>query len=152
MTLTIIKLVGEIIIRVLSLLRKISESKSFEVYQDRRRSKRLARERDLYNDFNDVDTLTYEMEDEMASTNNTGNVILAFLAGGVIGAALGVLFAPKSGKETRDDIAKVVEDAKAKTDEFTQEAKAKISGLVEEAKTKFSGEPEEEAEEASDVS
>jgi gas vesicle protein len=34
-----------------------------------------------------------------------GGVLLAFLLGGVLGAVLGLLFAPRSGKESRDMIA-----------------------------------------------
>ncbi|OGR73755.1 MAG: hypothetical protein A2X40_01930 [Elusimicrobia bacterium GWC2_65_9] len=38
------------------------------------------------------------------SQNNSGESILAFLLGGVVGAAIGVLLAPKRGKETREQI------------------------------------------------
>ena len=39
-----------------------------------------------------------------------GSVFGAFLLGGLIGAVLGLLFAPRSGKETRDMIAERAED------------------------------------------
>lgn len=39
-----------------------------------------------------------------------GSVLGAFLLGGVVGAALGLLFAPRSGKETRDMIADKAEE------------------------------------------
>ena len=45
------------------------------------------------------------------------NGITKFLAGAAIGAGLGILFAPKSGKETRADI-------KKKLDEIVEQAKA----------------------------
>ncbi len=44
--------------------------------------------------------------------NNSSN-LYAFLAGGLLGAGLALLFAPKSGRETREQIreyAKVVEE------------------------------------------
>jgi gas vesicle protein len=40
----------------------------------------------------------------MAENDNTKAIVTAFVVGGVIGAALGILFAPKAGKETREDI------------------------------------------------
>ena len=40
----------------------------------------------------------------MAENDKTTAVITAFVVGGLVGAALGVLFAPKAGKETRGDI------------------------------------------------
>ncbi len=36
------------------------------------------------------------------SENRNGEILTAFLLGGVIGAALGILFAPASGKVTRE--------------------------------------------------
>ena len=54
------------------------------------------------------------------SDENGGGGILWFLAGLGIGAALGVLYAPKSGKETRDDIARYAQDG---TDQVKQRAK-----------------------------
>ena len=54
------------------------------------------------------------------SDENGGGGILWFLAGLGIGAALGVLYAPKSGKETRDDIARYAQDG---TDQVKRRAK-----------------------------
>ena len=42
--------------------------------------------------------------------DETGNGILWFLAGLGVGAALGVLYAPKSGQETRDAILNAAEE------------------------------------------
>jgi gas vesicle protein len=38
------------------------------------------------------------------------DMLLAFVLGGLIGAALGILYAPKSGKETRSNIKKFGEE------------------------------------------
>ncbi|OEG69291.1 hypothetical protein ATZ36_00685 [Candidatus Endomicrobiellum trichonymphae] len=38
------------------------------------------------------------------------DMLLAFVLGGLIGAALGVLYAPKSGRETRSNIKKFGEE------------------------------------------
>lgn len=34
-------------------------------------------------------------------SNNTGNTVLALLAGAVVGAGIGILFAPDKGSRTR---------------------------------------------------
>jgi len=52
------------------------------------------------------------------------------LVGGLIGAALGILFAPKSGKETREDIAK-------KTEEFVTRAKDEYDRNLEKSKKAY---------------
>lgn len=43
-------------------------------------------------------------------TNTKGSAVLAFLAGGVIGAGVALLFAPYTGSETRRKIREGVED------------------------------------------
>ena len=40
----------------------------------------------------------------------TSNVILGVLAGAAVGAVIGILFAPDSGKNTRDKISRKTED------------------------------------------
>jgi hypothetical protein len=53
----------------------------------------------------------------MANENcNTGGVFVAFLAGGLIGAGLALLYAPVAGQEARVKITDVVEDMKKKTE------------------------------------
>lgn len=42
--------------------------------------------------------------------NDTGKVLLGFLAGLSVGAALALLFAPQSGEDTREWIGDTVED------------------------------------------
>jgi len=57
----------------------------------------------------------------------TNDLLTGVLIGGLIGAALGVLFAPKSGKETREDIAR-------KTDELLFKAKEEYETALEKSK------------------
>ena len=45
------------------------------------------------------------------SNNNGGDVLSSFLLGGLIGAAIGILFAPAAGKKTRKQVNDWIEDA-----------------------------------------
>jgi gas vesicle protein len=62
----------------------------------------------------------------MLERNN--NLLKGLLAGGLIGMALGILFAPKSGKETREKIAR-------KADELLVKAKEEYGKTFEKGKT-----------------
>jgi len=64
-------------------------------------------------------------------SNNTGNTLLAVLSGAVIGAGLGILFAPDKGSKTREKIKDGFEDAK-------NDLKHKFENASEELKSKFS--------------
>lgn len=66
----------------------------------------------------------------------------AFLLGGAIGAVVALLYAPKSGRETRKDIAKtarrvkketvhLVEDAVDSINDFAGDVKDKVSDIIE---------------------
>ena len=49
------------------------------------------------------------------SNNNGGDMFSSFLLGGIIGAAIGVLFAPAAGKKTRRELNNWIEDTKETT-------------------------------------
>ena len=71
-------------------------------------------------------------------SNERTNGILGFLAGAAVGATLGVLFAPRSGKETRERIANKATGLKDEVDEFIDRARgewAKASGKASDAAT-----------------
>ena len=57
--------------------------------------------------------------------------------GAAIGSALGVLFAPKSGKETRKDIADTAKDTVVNIKENVSEMGERISMIVEEGKERI---------------
>ena len=65
----------------------------------------------------------------MSNNNDDSNAVLYLLAGvglgAIIGAAAGLLFAPKKGDEIRDDLAERFKELKGKTDEWITEQKAK---------------------------
>jgi len=64
-----------------------------------------------------------------------GGILLAFLAGGLVGAGLALLYAPASGRETREKITGMAEDLKKKTEQLTGDVKQKVEGFVEEERT-----------------
>ena len=59
--------------------------------------------------------------------------IKGLLIGGLIGAAVGILYAPKSGKETREDICTKSEELLAKAKEEYQQAVDKGKKVYEAA-------------------
>lgn len=50
----------------------------------------------------------------MSKDNKKSNGVGKFLAGALVGAGLGILFAPKKGSETRQDLKKMIDDMIAK--------------------------------------
>lgn len=65
----------------------------------------------------------------MSKHDDDSNALIYMLAGvglgAIIGAAAGLLFAPKSGTETRDELADKYKELKGKTEEWVAEQKAK---------------------------
>lgn len=63
------------------------------------------------------------------SQHDDSNALIYMLAGvglgAIIGAAAGLLFAPKSGQDTRDDLADKYKELKGKTEEWVSEQRAK---------------------------
>jgi gas vesicle protein len=57
-----------------------------------------------------------------------------FVAGLGIGALIGVLYAPKSGKETREDLISTAKDATKRAAEMVEDGKHQAEELVEKGK------------------
>ncbi len=68
---------------------------------------------------------------------SAGTVLVSFLAGAAMGAGLALLYAPKSGREMREDILDLTEDAVDKIKEYAKEAQEKIKNAVEDGKETF---------------
>lgn len=63
----------------------------------------------------------------MENSNNTGKLIGTLVLGAAIGAALGILFAPAKGSETRKKIT-------GKSDDLTDAMKEKFNDFLEDIK------------------
>ena len=57
---------------------------------------------------------------------NTANILTAFVVGAVVGAGIALLTAPQSGRETREKLRDLADDAKEKIMSVADEAKEKI--------------------------
>jgi gas vesicle protein len=71
------------------------------------------------------------MKDEGYSS---GSMLLSFFFGGIVGAGLALLLAPRSGQETRQKIKEFADDVKEKTNEYVDQAKTKVTSVVEDGK------------------
>lgn len=56
-----------------------------------------------------------------------GNILLAFILGAVSGAAVALLYAPASGRETREYLGDRADEARAKAAEAAQRGREAIS-------------------------
>ncbi len=66
-------------------------------------------------------------------SENSGDLLKGLIIGGLIGAAFGILYAPKSGKETREDIAQTTEELLNKAKEEYEKAVVKSQLVYESA-------------------
>jgi len=71
----------------------------------------------------------------MADNENssTSGVLLSFIVGGLAGAAIAVLFAPRAGRETRELISDRVKDGLAKGRDLKEEVVSRSQHLRDEA-------------------
>ena len=68
------------------------------------------------------------------SCRDAGGMLLAFFIGGLVGAGVALLLAPKPGQEAREKIKELVADAKEKAETCLDEIKEKVVSTVEKGK------------------
>ncbi|HUK30193.1 MAG TPA: YtxH domain-containing protein [Candidatus Acidoferrum sp.] len=67
--------------------------------------------------------------------DNTGSKISYFMVGLGVGALLGILFAPKSGEETREYLSQKAEEGKEYAQRKARELKERAEDLIERSKS-----------------
>jgi len=65
---------------------------------------------------------------------DTKKIVGAFLLGGLIGASVALLYSPKSGRETREDISKAAKRIKNKSVDLAEEMIESINDLTNNVK------------------
>lgn len=69
----------------------------------------------------------------MSDDRGSGSVLFAFLLGGVTGAALALLYAPRSGRETREMLGEKLKEGAGRGRDLTEQAKVKGKAFMDEA-------------------
>jgi gas vesicle protein len=92
---------------------------------------------------NKINNKNKMIDKEIKHKNRTKGFLVSFLLGGAIGSAIALLYAPKSGKKLRSDIAK-------KSNELLEEGKRKTSDSWNGVK-KIAGDTFESANEALNI-
>ena len=80
--------------------------------------------------------LTMASNEEKKMGNKGGGILIAVAIGAVIGLAVGFLYAPRAGKETRKILKDKVKITKAKAAEITQKSKEIIKDEIKIASNK----------------
>lgn len=65
--------------------------------------------------------------------NSSSSVVLSFLLGGLTGAALAILFAPRSGKETREMLGEKLRETAEKGREIKERVSSRSREVLDEA-------------------
>jgi len=65
---------------------------------------------------------------------SAGSLILGFFIGGLVGAGVALLLAPQPGREAREKIKELADEAKEKAAKYAEEVKSKVTSTVEKGK------------------
>ena len=71
---------------------------------------------------------------EVAMADNVGSKVTYFLVGLGVGALVGILFAPKSGEDTREFLAKKADEGKDFAQKKARELRERADELIERSK------------------
>lgn len=74
------------------------------------------------------------------SDRDSGSHLFSFVLGGLIGIAVGLLYAPRPGEQTRQKLKETIDELKNKYENFKQkvdEGKEDIENVVEKAKKTY---------------
>jgi gas vesicle protein len=69
----------------------------------------------------------------MSDDRDGGSAFMAFILGGLTGAALALLYAPRSGRETREMLNEKMREAEERGKELRDQARARGRAMVDEA-------------------
>ncbi len=72
----------------------------------------------------------------MSDNNTTGGLVIGFVMGAAIGLAVGFLYAPYAGWETRASIREKVEKTKWKAEDIIGEAQERAKRIIADARGK----------------
>ncbi len=64
-----------------------------------------------------------------------GSLFLSFILGGLVGAGVALLIAPKSGEETRRRIRELADEVKDKAEGYVEQTKGKVMSSIEKGKS-----------------
>jgi gas vesicle protein len=89
---------------------------------------------EIFSGSNEISNLKLNRRTEMSDNDNGVSGFGWFLAGLGLGALVGVLYAPKSGRETRDDLVAGALEAKDRAAVLAQEGKERAAAYAEQGK------------------
>lgn len=68
------------------------------------------------------------------SEKDSGEVILSFLLGGLIGAAIGILYAPRAGREIRRKLKDLTDELGDRFDDLSENVRGRAENIVDDVK------------------
>jgi gas vesicle protein len=69
--------------------------------------------------------------------SSSASWLLSFVLGGLVGAAVALLWAPKSGRQTREQIKDIAQDAKGKAEDYYGHVREKVSTAMQKGSEMF---------------